>query len=351
MFTPVTHILPLANIRRHRMLPVEGVVLVRAGQEVQADEVIAQAEINPEHISLNIERGLGVPRNRVSNYLKREIGDDIPEGGVIASRSGMFSREVRAPRAGKLVAVGGGQVLLQVSNRPFELLAGIPGIVLEIKADFGAVIQTAGAWIQGVWGNGHLEVGPLQSIPQEKNRPVSSTQLDSSYKGSIVLAGHCRDREVFEKGIDIQLKGLILGSMATRLIPLASRVPYPVILIDGFGKIPMNSAAYNLLSTNVQREITLNAMQYDLLTGDRPEIIIPFSRVENPPIPINISQIKPSERVRILRQPHQGAVGTVESVLPGVKRFPSGLKVEAVEVRLEEGEKVVVPVANIEVLG
>jgi hypothetical protein len=351
MFTPVTHILPLANIRRQRMLPVEGIVLVRAGQEVKANEVIAQAEINPEHISLNIERGLGVPRSRVSNYLKREIGDDIPEGGVIASRSGMFSREVRAPRAGKLVAVGGGQALLQVSNRPFDLLAGIPGIVLEIKADLGAVIQTAGAWIQGVWGNGRLEVGALQSIPQEKNRSVTPAQLDSSYQDSIVLAGHCGDREVLEKGADVRLKGLILGSMATRLIPLASRVPYPIILIDGFGKLPMNSAAYNLLSTNVQREVTLNAMPYNLLTGDRPEIIIPLSRVENPPIPINISQIKASDRVRILRQPHQGEIGTIETVLPGVKRFPSGLKVEAVEVLLENREKVVVPVANIEVLG
>jgi hypothetical protein len=351
MLAPVTHILPLANIRRQRMLPVEGVVLVRAGQEVKADEVIAQAEINPEHISLNIERGLGVPRNSVSNYLKREIGDDIPAGGVVARRSGMFSREVRAPRAGKLVAVGGGQVLLQVSNRPFDLLAGIPGTVLEIKADLGAVIQTSGAWIQGVWGNGRLEVGPLQLIPQEKNQPVTPGQLDPGYQGSIVLAGHCGDREVLEKGAEIRLKGLILGSMATRLIPLASRAPYPIILIDGFGRIPMNSAAYNLLSTNVQREVTLNAMQYNLLTGDKPEVVIPLSRVENPPIPINVSQIEPSDRVRILRQPHQGTIGTVETVLPGVKRFPSGLQVEAIEVLLEGGEKVVVPVANIEVLG
>ena len=333
------------------MLPVEGVVLVRAGQEVKADEVIAQAEINPEHISLNIERGLDVPRSRVSNYLKREIGDDIPEGGVIAKRSGMFSREVRAPRAGKLVAVGGGQVLLQVSNRPFDLLAGIPGTVLEIKADLGAVIQTSGAWVQGVWGNGGLEVGPLQLISQEKNQALTPGQLDTNNQGSIVLAGHCGSREALEKGVDIRLKGLVLGSMTTRLIPVASRIPYPIMLIDGFGKIPMNSAAYNLLSTNVQREVTLNAMQYNLLTGDRPEVVIPLSRVENPPMPINIGQIKPSDRVRILRQPQQGKVGTVKAVLPGVKRFPSGLQAEAVEVSLEDGEKVVVPVANIEVLG
>jgi hypothetical protein len=351
MLTSVTHILPLAQIRRQRFLPVAGTVLVRAGQEVRADEVIARADINPEHISLNIERGLGVPRNKVADYLKRDIGDEIPEGGVIASRSGVIAREVRAPRAGKLVAVGGGQVLLQVSNKPFELLAGIPGTVLEVKADSGAIIQTAGAWIQGVWGNGRLSVGALHMLSQDSNRPLTLEQLDSSLAGKILLAGHCGDQRVLELVVELQLKGLILGSLATRLLPVAARMRNPVMVIDGFGKIPMNTAAYKLLSTNVKREITLNAMVFDQLTGDRPEVIIPLTGVENPPMPINISQLKTSDQVRILRAPYQGAIGTVHAILPGLTRFPSGIQVEATEVLLENGEKAVVPLANIEVLG
>ncbi len=351
MLTSVTHILPLAQIRRQRFLPVAGTVLVRAGQEVRADEVIARADVNPEHISLNLERGLGVPKNRVGEYLKRDIGDDIPEGGVIASRSGVIAREVRAPRAGKLVAVGGGQVLLQVSNKPFELLAGIPGTVLEVKADSGATIQTAGAWIQGVWGNGRLGVGALHMLPQGSNRTLTPEHLDSSLTGKILLAGYCGDQRVLEMGVELQLKGLILGSLATRLIPVAARVRYPIMVIDGFGKMPMNTAANKLLSTNVQREVTLNAMTFDHLMGNRPEVIIPLTNVGNPPMPINISQLKASDQVRILRAPFQGAIGTVNAILPGLTRFPSGIQVEAAEVLLENEEKAVVPLANIEVLG
>jgi hypothetical protein len=351
MLTPVTHILPLAKIRRQRFLPVAGTVLVRAGQEVKADEVIARADINPEHISLNLERGLGVPKNKVSNYLKRAIGDDIPEGSVVASRGGVVSREIRTPRAGKLVAVGGGQVLLQVSNKPFELLAGIPGTVLEVKADLGAIIQTSGAWIQGVWGNGRLSVGPLQILPQGSNQPLTPDQLDSSLTGAILMAGHCGEQRVLETGTKIKLGGLVLGSLATRLLPMAARVSFPIMVIEGFGKIPMNTAANNLLSTNVKREITLNAMEFDYISGDRPELVIPLTNVDNPPTPINLSQLKTSDRVRILRAPYQGAVGTVNTLLPGLTRFPSGLQVEASEILLEDGEKAVVPVANIEVLG
>jgi len=351
MLTSITHILPLAQIRRQRFLPVAGTVLVRAGQEVKADEVIARADINPEHISLNVERGLGVPKNKVADYLKRDIGDDIPEGGVIASRSGVITRDIRAPRAGKLVAVGGGQVLLQVSNRPYELLAGIPGTVLEVKADMGAVIQTAGAWIQGVWGNGRLSVGALHMVAEGSDQSLTSEQLDPTLTGKILLASYCGEQRALELGVELQLKGLILGGLATRLLPVAARAPYPIMVVDGFGKIPMNMAAYKLLSTNVKRETTLNAMVFNQFLGERPEVIIPLKSVENPPMPINISQLKTSDRVRIIRAPFQGAVGTVNAILPGLTRFPSGLQVEATEVLLESGEKAVVPLANIEVLG
>ena len=70
MITQVVHILPLAKIRRQRFLPVAGTVLVRAGQDVKADDVIARADINAEHITLDIERGLGVPRTKIMNYMK-----------------------------------------------------------------------------------------------------------------------------------------------------------------------------------------------------------------------------------------------------------------------------------------
>lgn len=351
MFTQVTHILPVAKIRRQRYLPVAGSVLVRAGQDVRADDVIAQANINPEHISLDIELGLSVPKNKVTGYLKRKIGDEIPEGGVVASRSGMVSRVVRAPRAGKLVAVGGGQALLQVSNKPFELIAAIPGSVIEVKAEYGAIIQTTGAWIQGVWGNGRLGIGALHVLPEGSGSLFTSDQLDPSQRNAILLAGHCGDQRALEIAAGNKLRGLIVGSLSTRLVPVAARVPYPIIVIDGFGRFPMSTGAYNLLSTNLQREVTVNAVKYDLLTGDRPEIVIPLSAVENPPIPITLGQLNVHDRIRILRSPHLGVIGTVNSFLPGLTRFPNGLRAEAVEIVLEDEEKAVVPLANIEVLG
>ena len=96
MLLPVTHVLPLTTIERRRMLPVAGTVLVRSGQEVGASDVIATADVFAEHISLDLARGLGVPKAQVAELMQRKIGDKVAKGAVIASRPGVVSRVVRA---------------------------------------------------------------------------------------------------------------------------------------------------------------------------------------------------------------------------------------------------------------
>ena len=282
MLIPVSHTLPLTTVQRRRFLPLAGKVLVRAGQEVTADEVIATTDAFASHISIDLERGLGVPKNKVAEHLKRKVGDEISEGAVIASRSGVVSRTVRAPRKGKLVTVSGGQVLLQVSQRPFELQAGIPGTVIQVEPDYGAIIQATGAWVQGVWGNGKVSTGLLTMPVEQPDKAISSKDLDTSQRGSILVAGYCADPHIFELITKFKINGLILGSMATRLIPVAMKTRFPVMVLDGFGAMGINMADFRLLSTNLEREVSLNAAIYEFNTGQRPELVIPMEGAGQP---------------------------------------------------------------------
>jgi hypothetical protein len=350
MLIPVSHTLPLTTVQRRRFLPTPGKVLVRAGQEVTADEVIAVTDAFASHISIDLERGLGVPKGKVTQYLKRKIGDEIAEGAVIASRSGVIGRSVRAPRAGKLVTVGGGQVLLQVKQKPYELKAGIPGTVIQVEADYGAIIQTTGAWVQGVWGNGKISTGGLALAVEQPDQAITSKDLDPAQRGLILLAGYCVDPQVFEELAKFTMRGLILGSMATRLIPVAMRAPYPVIVLDGFGAMGINQAAFRMLSTNVERDVSMNAAPFDRQSGQRPEVVIPMKGQGAPPVPMDLQNVEVGQLVHILRAPYQGQVGTIQRLV-GVVRFPNGLRVEAAEVSLGEENTALVPLANLEILG
>lgn len=350
MLMNVSHVLPIAKISRLRVLPVPGKVLVRAGQNVDATDVIAEAVLHPEHITLDVARGLGVERSKANRFIQRDIGEDVSSGSVIANRPGL-GRVVRAPSGGKLVAISGGKVLLQVNSKPYQLKATIPGSVHQVEADFGAVIETNGSWVQGIWGNGKLNVGTLETSAEDPSEVLKAENLDPSQRGSIILSGHCNDRKTLEALKKLQMNGLIIGSLPTQLLPIATRMPYPIVITDGFGKLPMNKSAFELLASNVKRHTTLNATILNRIKGEFPEIIIPLESSANAPIPVDLEKLRVGLLVRILKSPYAGAVGTLNRLLTGQYRFPGGLRAEAAEVLFDNEETTIVPLANIEVLG
>ncbi|MBN2501085.1 MAG: hypothetical protein JXB38_09935 [Anaerolineales bacterium] len=351
MLATVTHIIPMASIQRTRLLPIEGDVLVRAGQKVNATDIIAQANLNPEHVVLDVARGLGVQPGEAAEYIEREVGEKVSQGSIIASRPGLAARVVRAPRDGVLVVISSGQVMLQVSAKPFQLTAGVPGTIAKVEADYGAVVETTGSWLQAVWGNGHVNYGTLVVMAHDADHVLAITELDPSRRGSMVYAGHCNERKVLESAAEVQLRGLILGSMATSLIPVATRMPYPIIVLDGFGQSAVNMAAHKLLASNEGREITINAEPYDRFSGKRPEAIIPLPAAGEPRIPRNVTRFSAGQQVRVVRAPYTHKVGIIETLSPEPVAFPSGLRMAAARIEFSDGNKELVPLANIEVLG
>ena len=55
--------------------------------------------------------------------------------------------------------------------------------------------------------------------------------------------------------------------------------------------------------------------------------------------------------VRMRRAPHAGAIGTLTKLHPGLSSLPSGLRAKAAEVKLENEEKILVPLVNLEIVG
>jgi hypothetical protein len=51
------------------------------------------------------------------------------------------------------------------------------------------------------------------------------------------------------------------------------------------------------------------------------------------------------------RPPNAGMIGTISNLPPGLSLLPSGLRAPAAEVKLDNGDIVVVPLVNLEVVG
>lgn len=351
MQAPVNHIVGFANIVRERLLPVKGDTLVRLNQKVSSNDVVAEARFAREHVLLDVARILHVHPGIADRLIKCKLDDRLTAGAEIAAGKGLFPRTVIVPREGRVVAVGGGQVLMEVGETKIELRAGIPGVVIEIVPDRGVVIQTSGALIQGVWGNGRIDAGQLINLAESPDGVLTAGRLDVSLRGAVILGGMVKDAETLKVAGELPVRGLILSSIYPSLIQQAREMRYPIVAIDGFGPMPMNSVAYKLLSTNVKRDVTVNAEAYDRYTGARPEVIIPLPISSEAPELHEVETFAPGLQVRLRRPPALGMIGSIVTVKPGLTVLPSGLRAPAAEVKLENGETVVAPLVNLEVVG
>ncbi len=350
MLAPVTHVLPLTVIRKDRVLPFPGRVVVRQGQEVAPRDVIAEANLTPKHILINIARSLGVSIDQADSLIQCVTGNDISQGDLIAGPVGLTRRVVRSPVNGQIMLAGEGQILIRVDKTPYELQAGISGTVSQLIPERGGVIETTGALIQGFWGNGRFDFGLVQIKIENPDDMLTSSSFDVSLRGTIVLGGHCQDAEVFQKASDIPIRGLVLSSMPSSLIAVARAMDYPIIVLEGFGKLPLNPLSYNLLTTHQNREISVNAEPFDSYKGQRPEVIIPLPTSRELDLPILLEEFSEGQRVRVLRAPYRARIGTLELLYNEPIEFPSGIRAPGAQVNLEDGESVKVPLANLEVV-
>lgn len=346
-----TFVLPLTTIYRQRLLPASGVVVVRPGQKVAPNDTVATAKIAAEHVLLDVARSLRIAPQKVDQYIERTAGEVVSEGDLIATGSrGLMRRSMRAPCDGKIVYIRNGQVLLQRAESPFELKAGYAGVISDIIPDRGVNVEMFGALIQCSWGNGKVEFGAMQNTAEAPNTVLKLEHVDVSLRGGILVGGHLEDSETLSALAEIPIRGLILGSMPANLLPTVQKMPFPIVLTEGFGRLPMNIPAYRLLSTNSGREVSINAETFDILRGTRPEVVIPLPISGKPSPPSMPRDLASNQRVRIIRAPYAARVGTILSLLPDLTTFPSGIRAPAAEIRLDSGEHVLAPLANLEVI-
>jgi hypothetical protein len=350
MHAPITHILDATTIRRERLLPINGRVLMLRGQAVSPGDVVAEAVLNPEHMLLEIARGLDTSVEQADKLLQCKAGDEVGEGDILAGRLGLGRRVVRAPRAGQVMVAGDGQVLLLLDVKPYQLKAGYSGVVLDQISERGVIIETTGALVQGVWGNGKTNYGLLSVQAPAPDVLLTTQQLDVSLRGTVIFGGICEDAAVLQAAEELPVRGLILSSLDAALVPIALSVSYPIVIVEGFGHLAYDPIAYKLLSTSERREAAVNAEPWNRISGAHPEIVLALPAKNACERSVDSLAFHLGQTVRMVTRPYKAQVGSLAALHPEPTSLPSGLSAPAADVRLENGEIVLVPLANLEIL-
>ena len=148
----------------------------------------------------------------------------------------------------------------------------------------------------------------------------------------------------------IPIKGLILGSMSSALIPLAKRMDYPIMVIDGFRETPMNRAAEKILIENKDKNIALNAQEFDQFQGNFPEGIISQSSTNEPDLPEETEPLKAGKKVIIINGPEAPQIGNIDKIISGKQVLPNGIETRLAEISFANDKRAVLPLSNMEII-
>ncbi len=349
---PAVNITPLATVERERRLPRPGQVRVAEGREVNFADVVAATPRRHHIVILDIAQSLGLPPKVARQALRVRAKDRVEQGDVLAEyRRGPFRRRVVAPHRGRVLGVDAqARLLLRIGMEWDEVRAGLNGQVVRVLEPWGVVVRAEGSYIEGLWGNGQVAAGLLRPLTARRSAPVDEEDLGLEHRGVVGVAGYCLDPRVLDRAEELSFRGLVVGGMGHACLERARRVSFPVLVTDGFGPVSMSEEAFRLLTSAEGRSAVVLAEPWDQVNGARPCVMLDLPHISQAERVLPAEQLLAGQTVRVLHATRPDLVGTLLTSQPRWERLPNGLKALVVDVRLRSGQRMAVPIVNIEIL-
>ena len=370
-YTPGLKISAQTIIRSERRLPLMGDVLVEVGNQVAAEEVVAQTDLPGNVQMIHAANLMGTSPINVGQFMLKKVGDSVEEDEIIAQSNGLFGlfkSEVRSPISGTIENISDvtGQVIVREPPTPVQTRGYIDGQVTEIIENEGAIIETWGTMIQGIFGIGGETVGQLQMVVASPDQALTSELIQTSHKGQIIVGGSTVNHKTVRVAIDKGVKGIVCGGIHDRelyellgyelgvAITGSEQIGLTLMITEGFGQIDMAQQTFDLLSQRQGMKASLNGATQIRAGVQRPEIIIPLERNDNSQL--DTTKVRQSNvlnvgtLVRLIRSPYFGQLGRVTDLLVEPQSLETEAHVRVLEVQIQDQERIVLPRANVEVI-
>jgi len=366
-YTPGLKVKRHLTLRRPRVLPIPGEVLVMEGEETEFDTVVARMKIPGDPHIVKAALLLRVDPQEVYKYMTKRVGDEVKKGDIIAQYItffGLIKRFVNSPIDGTIENIGAsGWVTVRSPPVPIEVKAYVSGKVVEVIPSIGVVIETNAAFIQGIFGIGGESHGQLKILVDSPDETLTAEMIGPEDKGKIIVGGSFVTLEGLRKAIQERVAGVVVGGFdgvdLTKMLGYEMGVAITgeedigttLIVTEGFGKMTMSNRTFNLLKQFEGYTASVNGATQIRAGVIRPEVIIPHGMVGEGKAGEELSSgMRSGTPIRVIRDPYFGYLGKVVSLPVELQLVETESMVRVVEVELEDGRRVVVPRANIEII-
>ena len=355
-------ILEQTIIRRNRMLPprAHGEVLVSPGSAVNAQQVVVRGEIQQDFRMYDMTKLFGInadDTDRLEEKLAVRIGGPVAEGQQLFDVKGRRGRRMpHSPAHGSVIGIDHGRLILQINPKPVEVHARMPGRVIDVIGNRGALIEAQVALVQCRWGNGKFGYSSFSFEPEEGLASYLGRDARlENIRGRVYILPRELTAQDLETAIKLGIDGLVAITMPHYLRELALMVDFPVLLISGFGKQRRISdrAVRVLREYEKQRQAAFDAYTPNRFQNDQPEIIIPLgsATMRGEAGRIFPPELRVGSIVRLTRAPFKGILAEVVDLPDLPATIDNGLHTSVARVKLETGDTQVIPLANVELVG
>ncbi len=368
-YTPGLKVTPGALLYFDRRLPLLGEVLVQEGERVEFDREVARTELPGRVEMVNLANKLGLDPAEVPKRLKVALGQRVTRGQTLAYSKGFFGyfrAPFECPIEGAVESVSAitGQVILRSPPRPISLNAYVDGVVEAVEVGQGVRIRTFGTLIQGIFGLGGETSGPLEIKVERPEARLAANDLHPDDRGKTLVVGSLASSDLVRRAAELGVSALIAGGIDDSdvrdllgydlgvAITGGEKLGVTVVVTEGFGPLPMADRTFGLLKDRAGCRASVSGATQIRAGVIRPEIIVTRldgdwdrDAVEPPDLELAVGV-----PVRLIREPNFGSLARVVELPVKPCIIPSGACVRVAEVELEDGSRMRLPRANLELI-
>ncbi len=360
-YTPGLKILENTKIVKERKLPLKGNIKCSLGENVKSTDIVASTFLPGNIHMVNIANQLNIEPNTIKDFLKIEINQEVNRGDILAENNGLFGffkTQVKSKLNGKIsnISKTTGQIMISEPDLPIEINAYIDGKIIDIIKDEGVLVESHGALVQGIIGVGGEKMGEIVFVDN------SNQNIDFSNK--IVVIKESINKELYDEyskkgaigivsgGFHYKSLSDILGYKLGVAITGTEDIKTTLIVTEGFGEVLMSDKTYNVLKKHDGHIASINGATQIRAGVIRPELIVSFDRNSSIYKDFNENDlvIQEGSKVRVIRQPYFGNIGFIKKLPKEPVVIESETKARVAEVEFNDGERKLVPRANLEII-